>query len=40
VTHLTTIKSKFAFSNKSYKELLSLIGDILPNNDKMPKGMY
>jgi hypothetical protein len=40
VTHLTTIKSKFAFSNKCYKELLSLISDVLPNNYKMPKGMY
>jgi hypothetical protein len=40
VTHLTTIKSKSAFSNKCYKELLSLIGDVLPNNHKMPKDMY
>jgi hypothetical protein len=37
VTHLTAIKSKFAFSNKCYKELLSLISDILPNNHKMSK---
>jgi hypothetical protein len=40
VTCLTTIKSKFAFSNKCYRELLSLISDILPNNHKMPKDMY
>jgi hypothetical protein len=40
VTHLTTIKSKFIFSNKCYKELLSLISDALPNNHKMPKDMY
>jgi hypothetical protein len=40
VTHLTTIKSKFTFSNKCYKELLILISDVLPNNHKMSKGMY
>jgi hypothetical protein len=40
VTHLTAIKSKFAFSNKCYKELLSLISDVLPNNHKMPKDIY
>jgi hypothetical protein len=40
VTHLTTIKSKFVFSNKCYKELLSLINDVLPSNHKMPKDMY
>jgi hypothetical protein len=40
VTHLTVIKSKFAFSNKYYKELLSLTNDVLPNNHKMPKDMY
>jgi hypothetical protein len=40
VTRLTTIKSKFAFSNKYYKELLSLISDVLPNNHKMLKDMY
>jgi hypothetical protein len=40
VAHLTTIKSKFAFSNKCYKELLSLISDVLPNNHKMPKDIY
>jgi hypothetical protein len=40
MTHLTTIKSKFTFSNKCYKELLSLISDVLPNNHKMRKDMY
>jgi hypothetical protein len=34
------IKSKFVFSNKCYKELLSLINDVLPSNHKMPKDMY
>jgi hypothetical protein len=34
------IKSKFAFSNKCYRELSSLISDVLPNNHKMPKDMY
>jgi hypothetical protein len=40
VAHLTAIKSKFAFSNKCYKELLSLISDVLSNNHKMSKDMY
>jgi hypothetical protein len=40
VTHITSIKSKFAFSNKCYKELLRLFSDILPSNHKMPKDMY
>jgi hypothetical protein len=40
VTRLTGIKSKFAFSNKCCKELLSLINDVLPSNHKMPKDMY
>jgi hypothetical protein len=40
VTGLTAIKSKFAFSNKCYNELLSLISDVLPNNHKMSKDMY
>jgi hypothetical protein len=40
MTHLTTIKSKFTFSNKCYKELLSLISDVLSNNHKMLKDMY
>jgi hypothetical protein len=40
MTRLTAIKSKFVFSNKYYKELLSLISDVLTNNHKMPKDMY
>jgi hypothetical protein len=40
MTRLMTFKSKFVFSNKCYKELLSLISDVLPNNNKMPKDMY
>jgi hypothetical protein len=40
VTRLMIIKSKFAFSNKCYKELLSLISDVLPNNHKMLKDIY
>jgi hypothetical protein len=40
MTRLTTIKSKFAFSNKCYKELLNLFSDVLPSNHKMPKDMY
>jgi hypothetical protein len=40
VTHLTAIKSKFVFSNKCFKELLSLISDVLPNNHKMLKDIY
>jgi hypothetical protein len=40
VTHLMAIKSKFTFSNKCYKLLLSLISDVLPNNHKMSKDMY
>jgi hypothetical protein len=35
-----TIKSKFAFSNNCYKELLNLISDVLLENHKMPKDMY
>jgi hypothetical protein len=37
MTCLPAIKLKFAFSNKCYKELLSLISDVLPSNHKMPK---
>jgi hypothetical protein len=37
---LTSIKSKFAFLNKYYKELLSLFSDVLPSNHKMSKDMY
>jgi hypothetical protein len=40
VTHITSIKSKFTFSNKCYKELLSLFSDIFPSNHKMLKNMY
>jgi hypothetical protein len=40
ITHITSIKSKFAFSNKCYKELLSLFSDVLPSNHKMLKDMY
>jgi hypothetical protein len=39
-THLIAVKSKFAFSNNCYKELLNLISDVLPNNHKMPKDIY
>jgi hypothetical protein len=37
---ITSIESKFAFSNKCYKELLRLFSDVLPSNHKMPKDMY
>jgi hypothetical protein len=40
VTRLMAIKSKFAFSNNGYKELLNLISDVLPENHKMPNDMY
>jgi hypothetical protein len=40
VTRLTSMKSKFTFSNKCYKELLSLFNDVLPSNHKMPKDMH
>jgi hypothetical protein len=40
VTRITSIKSKVAFSNKCYNELLSLFSDVLPSNHKMSKGMY
>jgi hypothetical protein len=40
VTRLMAIKSKFAFSNNCYKELLNLISDVLLKNHKMPKDMY
>jgi hypothetical protein len=39
VTRLTTIKSKFTFSNKC-TEVLSLSSNVLPNNHKIPKDMY
>jgi hypothetical protein len=40
VTRITSIKSKFAFSNKCYMELVRLFSDVLPINHKMPKDMY
>jgi hypothetical protein len=40
VIRLMEIKSKFAFSNNCYKELLNPISNVLSNNHKMPKGMY
>jgi hypothetical protein len=40
VTRLMAIKSKFAFSNNCYKELLNLISDVLLENHKMAKDMY
>jgi hypothetical protein len=40
MTHLMAIKSKYAFLNNCYKELLNLISDVLPNNHKMAKDMY
>jgi hypothetical protein len=40
VTRLMAIKSKFFFSNNCYNELLKLIGDVIPNPNKLPKDMY
>jgi hypothetical protein len=40
MTCIMSIKSKFTFSNKCYKELLSLISNVLPSNHKMPKDMH
>ena len=40
ITCIMSIKSKFAFSNKCYNELLRLFSDVLPSNHKMPKDMY
>jgi hypothetical protein len=40
VTRLMAIKSKFLFSNNCYNELLKLIGDVLPNSNKLPKDIY
>ena len=40
MTHLMAIKSKFAFSNNCYKEIVNLISDVLPPNHKLPKDMY
>jgi hypothetical protein len=40
ITRITSIKSKFAFSNKCYKEFLRLFSDVLLSNHKMLKDMY
>jgi hypothetical protein len=40
ITRITSIKSKFVFSNKCYKELLRLFSNVLPGNHRMPKDMY
>jgi hypothetical protein len=40
ITRITSIKSKIAFSNKCYKEHLSMFNDVLPSNHKMPKDMF
>jgi hypothetical protein len=40
VTWLMAITSKFFFSNNCSNEVLKLIGDILPNPNKLPKDMY
>jgi hypothetical protein len=40
VTYIMSIKSKFAFSNKCYKELLSLFSDVLSSNHEISKDMY
>jgi hypothetical protein len=34
------VKSKFAFSNNCYKELLKLFSDVLLANHKVPRDMY
>jgi hypothetical protein len=40
VTRLLAIKSMFFFSNNCYNELLKLVGDVLPQPNKLPKDMY
>jgi hypothetical protein len=40
VARIVSNKSNFVFSNKCYKELLSLFSDVLPTNHKMLKDMY
>jgi hypothetical protein len=40
MTRLMAIKSKFTLSHNCYNMILSLIGDILPANHKMPKDVY
>jgi hypothetical protein len=40
ITRITSIKSKFKFSNKCYMELLSLFSNVLASNHRMSKDMY
>jgi hypothetical protein len=40
ITWLMVIKSKYFFSNNSYKNLMKLISDILLKPHKVPKDMY
>jgi hypothetical protein len=40
ITRITSNKSKFAFSNKCYRELLSMFSDVHHSNHNMPKDMY
>jgi hypothetical protein len=40
VTWFMAIKFKFFFFNNCYNELLKLIGDVLPNANRLPKDMY
>jgi hypothetical protein len=40
ITRITSIKSKFTYSNNCYKELLMLFSEVLPSNHKMLKDMY
>jgi hypothetical protein len=40
MTRLMAIKSKLFFSNNCYNELLKLLGDVLPNPNKLPKDNY
>jgi hypothetical protein len=40
VTRLMVVKSKFAFSNNCYKDLLKLFSDVLLANHKVPRDMY
>jgi hypothetical protein len=39
VTRLMAIKFKFFFSNNCNNELMKLVGDVLPNPNKLPKDM-
>jgi hypothetical protein len=40
MTQLMAIRSKFFFFNNCYNEVLNLIGDDLPNPNKLPNDMY